>query len=134
MQTKILKIGIIGIIIVAITMIFIAQKEEPSLSGEINSATFKKIEDEQNIYFKEKNRYLQVMKDNIKPPQEIDIMAITIPDNMEINIYESPKGWGYEMVFEDADNIYSRGYGPEAEERTWTQPKPDYSNIASTTP
>ncbi len=41
-----------------------------------------------------------------------------------VNEYQTPDGKrGYEVIYEDALNVYRVGYGPEASSRTQTYPK-----------
>jgi len=53
----------------------------------------------------------------------------------EVHVYETPKReYGYQIIEYKGENIYSTGYGAEAENRTWTKLAPEvYIDMATST-
>jgi IstB-like ATP binding protein len=79
-------------------------------------------------------RYLQVMPGNTLPSYESGSVQAklgkALPENIRINVYESPHGKGYQIMYYEEDGVFhSVGYGPEAADRTYTfeLPKPAFS-------
>lgn len=95
------------------------------------------IQELQALHFERTGRYLQVMKGNALPHYEHGNVATklgrNLPTNTQVTTYETPTGErGYQVLNEDADNWYSVGYGPEAQSRTYTWPKPKTTGASST--
>jgi hypothetical protein len=50
-----------------------------------------------------------------------------------MEVYESPHGKGYQIMYEDDGALHSVGFGPEAADRTYTfePPKPALSGTST---
>ena len=47
-----------------------------------------------------------------------------IAPGVMVDEYVAPNGPGYQVRWEDNAHFYSKGFGPQATDRTWTQDKP----------
>jgi len=88
-------------------------------------------------YMSKYGRYLQVMPGNTLPSYESGSVQAkfgkTIPESVRIDVYESPHGKGYQIMYEENGVFHSVGYGPEAFDRTYTI-EPPAPTAASSTP
>ena len=81
-------------------------------------------------YIAKYGRYLQVMPGNTLASTESGSVQSKfgkpLPENIRIDVYESPHGKGYQIYYEENGVAHSVGYGPEAADRTFTIefPKP----------
>lgn len=94
------------------------------------------IADLENKYIRKNGKYLQVLPGNKLPEYERGIvnarLGDDLPRNYRVDVYESPLGVGYQVIYSESGTTYSIGYGPEATDRTYTiQPQ---LNAASSTP
>ncbi len=94
-----------------------------SVSVGANTATLSEIPSLEDAYFASNGKYLEVWKGNTLPDYTTDTLSKNIPAGAEIHIYESPRGHGYQIIYEDAEGKHSVGYGPEAFDRTYTEAK-----------
>ncbi len=80
----------------------------------------------EHSYYLRHDGYLQVLPGDILPPRESGTVKSNLgqdlPTNVRIDVYESPKGIGYQVMYQDTQNSYSFGFGPEAATRTFTIP------------
>ena len=87
-------------------------------------------------YFVTNGKYLQVQKNNQLPEYETGTVRGKLGRNIDpdcrVDVYEGPKGKGFQVVCDKTDGKHSVGYGPEASGRTWFSPAAPI--IASTTP
>src|SRR5580704_19206789 len=82
--------------------------------------------------------YLQVLPGDKLPPYETgsvsDNLGADVPTNIRVDVYAAPNGDGYQITDTDTDGtIYSVGYGPEAQDRTYII-SPPAAPVASSTP
>jgi hypothetical protein len=81
-------------------------------------------------YMSKYGRFLQVMPGNTLPSTESGSVQSkfgkALPENIRIDVYNSPHGVGYQIYYEENSVVHSVGYGPEAADRTYTieLPKP----------
>jgi hypothetical protein len=89
-------------------------------------------------YMSKYGRYLQVMPGNTLPSTESGSVQSkfgkALPENIRIDVYESPHGKGYQIYYEENGVAHSVGYGPEAADRTYTLEFPKPAPSATTTP
>jgi hypothetical protein len=75
-------------------------------------------------YMSKYGRYLQVIPGNTLPSTESGSVQSkfgkALPENIRIDVYESPHGKGYQITYEEYGVVHSVGYGPEAGDRTYT--------------
>lgn len=87
-------------------------------------------------YFKKSGKYLQILPNNQLPEYETGAVTekfgTAIRADARVDVYESPQGAGYQVIFQDGNTIYSFGYGPEWVERTYSYAIPTAE--ASSTP
>ena len=90
-------------------------------------ATITEIEVMQDAYFAKHGKYLQVTRNNKPPHYTTDKLSKKIPNNMVVNIYETPEGeWGYQIITYNEDRtVISIGFGPQAAKRTYQIFNPD---------
>jgi hypothetical protein len=75
--------------------------------------------------------YVQILKDRtVDGGKTFDTKAL--PANTWTNVYDGPKGKGYQIVTKYPDRIEHTGYGPSAEDYTYTVIIPPI--VASTSP
>jgi len=67
--------------------------------------------------------YVQVLKDGTVPDGK-SFDTSKLPPNTWVNVYDGPKGKGYQVVTEYEDRTEYVGYGPYAAEYTRTEVKP----------
>ena len=83
-------------------------------------------------------RYLQVMPGNTLRSTETGSVQTkfgkALPENIRIDVYESPHGKGYQIIYEESGVVRSTGYGPEAGDRTFTIELPKPAASATSTP
>jgi hypothetical protein len=83
-------------------------------------------------------RYLQVMPGNTLPSTESGSVQSkfgkALPENIRIDVYESPHGKGYQIYYEENGVAHSVGYGPEAADRTFTIEFPKPAASVTSTP
>lgn len=91
---------------------------EPPTFGDATSVMLNSVAKDQSDFFKANGKYKYVKG-----------------AGYTVHEYVTPKGEvGYNVIYEDAEHLYSKGYGAEADERTYTYTKPVITNVASTTP
>jgi hypothetical protein len=82
----------------------------------------------QDAYFNEHESYLQILSGNHLPDYETGTVAEklgqTIDPGTHVDVYENVYGKGYQIFFEEDGVTYSAGYGPEAQDRTFTYTLP----------
>lgn len=83
---------------------------EEAVEKSVLMQNFKYLEVAQEVYFGDNEEYKQIIG--------------------VINVYESPEGWGYQVVQELPDRIEYIGYGPESENYTYTI---DLGSVATST-
>lgn len=93
--------------------------------GAPSTVSLTDIDNFQATYIAQNGKYKQI---NIGEK----ILNKNLPQGMYVHEYQSPKGFGYQVFYEDANFRYSKGFGDEAVYRTWKIPKP--IEVASTTP
>jgi hypothetical protein len=105
------------------------QSDEPAESvSEVEISTVAaSVEDVMVLeqeYMSKYGRYLHVMPGNTLPAYESgsvqEKLGKTIPENYNVEVYESPHGKGYQISYEENGIVHSVGYGPEAADRTYT--------------
>ncbi len=99
--------------------------------------TISQIEQAENTYFSKTGHYFQILKNNKIPESETGKtvsgeLGKKVPDHVSVDVYQTKTSQGYQIRWEDTQNTYSKGYGPEAEARTWSQRKAPVS-VATTT-
>ena len=109
---------------------------EPMLGAVTEINTLAGMEVAQEAYFQTHGKYLQIIPDNRLPHYESGTIAgklgKTVAPGWKVHVYVTPKGeHGWQAFWEDSNNYYSKGYGPEALSRTFTTPK--WSSVSSTT-
>jgi hypothetical protein len=57
-----------------------------------------------------------------------------LPENVRIDVYNSPHGVGYQIYYEENGAAHSIGYGPEAADRTYAIEFPKPAPFATSTP
>lgn len=78
-----------------------------------------------------KSEYIQILENGtVSDGKAFD--TTKIPANTYTNVYDGPKGKGYQIVTKYPDRIEHTGYGPSAEDYTYTVIIPPI--VASTTP
>lgn len=91
----------------------------------------------EDSYFAKNGKYLQIIPGNLLPDYEtgtvIEKLGANIPADARVNVYESPKGFGYQVVYQDMGAVYAVGYGPEAADRTYSYPVPTISASSTST-
>jgi hypothetical protein len=89
-------------------------------------------------YMAKYGRFLQVMPGNTLPSTESGSVQSkfgkALPENIRIDVYESPHGKGYQIYYEENGTAHSVGYGPEAADRTFTIEFPKSAASATSTP
>lgn len=90
--------------------------------GEIQSNT---LEGELERIKTVDGRYLQILKDGTVADAKNLMLFDTkrLPPNTFVNVYDGPKGKGYQIVTEFSDRIEYYGYGPAAKDYTYTEIK-----------
>jgi hypothetical protein len=90
-------------------------------------------------YFQKNGKYLQVLVGNTVPSDIKGIGTSTlsqieenVPPGARIDVYESPQGHGYVISYTQDGTFYSVGYGPEAQDRTYSYFIGDMSVATST--
>ena len=110
-----------------------AEQEDPTETIVEQVSTTAEIGDIPQLeqeYMAKYGRYLQVMPGNTLPTTESGSVQSkfgkVLPENIRIDVYESPHGKGYQIYYEESGVAHSVGYGPEAADRTFTIefPKP----------
>ncbi len=93
-------------------------------NADQTDATFAAIAAYEERYFGVYGTYLQVLPGNAMPEhmktsllKEFDAV---FPDQVLVNVYESPEGKGYQIVYTDSSTIKAAGYGPEAARFTYS--------------
>jgi hypothetical protein len=93
----------------------------PTDSGIVIAQAIAQLEAD---HFQKTGKYLQVLPDNQLPEYESGSVAerlgTPINANARVDVYESPKGAGYQITFQDGNTFYSFGYGPEWVDRTYS--------------
>ncbi len=106
----------------------------PAVTVAVTAADVTALEDG---YYKKNGRYLQILPGNRLPDYEEGTVAeklgAGIPTGMRVDVYESPKGFGYQIIYEDSGTLYTVGFGPEAEDRTYAYSLP-VPSATSTSP
>jgi hypothetical protein len=89
-------------------------------------------------YMSKYGRYLQVMPGNTLPSTESGSVqpkfGKALPENIRIDVYNSPHGVGYQIYYEENGTAHSIGYGPETADRTYTIEFPKPAPSATSTP
>lgn len=94
----------------------------PKVSPKPQLGTLEDVVARENAYYAEKGKYLQIPKEELPPKFK------TIE-------YKTPKGeYGYQVLWEDSSFYHSKGYGPEADSRTYKYPKPKPFVSSTSTP
>lgn len=80
----------------------------------------------ETAYHDTTGKYLQVLPNNKAPAYEQgttkEKLGKDLPANYRVDVYETPKGeHGYAVSWQDATGSYSKGYGPEATDWTWSK-------------
>jgi len=92
----------------------------------------------EETYRRQTGRYLQIMPGNRLPTYETgsvtEKLGKNIPDNVRVDIYEAPGGFGYQISYEENGVVRSVGNGPEASARTYaiTLPVPVATSTSPT--
>ena len=79
------------------------------------------VDTAQKEFFNAHGKYLQVLP-NSKLPSGAEaktLLGKDLPAGAVIDEYVAPKGAGYQIRWSDENGDYSKGYGPEADGRTW---------------
>lgn len=104
-----------------------AVKESSVTMFSLSVGTSTDISDIPNLettYRQEHGRYLQVLIGNELPAYESGTVeekfGTTIPDNVWIDVYDSPAGKGYQIKWMEDGAEHSIGFGPEGDERTYS--------------
>ena len=104
---------------------------ESSLATSTTSTVAEDVSALENSYFQKNGKYLQVLPNNQLPDYESgtvsDKLGATIPSDARVDIYTGPKGSGYQVTYTDGGTIYTVGFGPEADHRTYSYPAPPLS-------
>jgi hypothetical protein len=83
-------------------------------------------------------RFLQVMPGNTLTSTESGSVQSkfgkALPENIRIDVYNSPHGVGYQIYYKENGAAHSVGYGPEAGDRTFTIEFPKPAPSATSTP
>lgn len=100
--------------------------------------TVSEIKAAEEAYFQKNGVYLQVLQgDKLADDQKgsaSEILGVTIPPEMVIDVYDAPEGPGYVISYKDSTSKYSFGSGPEADKTTFIVDKSiDRPLIASST-
>lgn len=120
---------LIGVAVVAV-VIFVASQfadtpQEPQLlEGTTAFSSMQDVITAEDTYFSQQGKYLQVLAENKLPDYEgganVDTkLGKVLPAGYQIHIYKSPTGDGYQVIYDDGITVDSRGFGPEAKERTY---------------
>ena len=87
---------------------------------------------------REYGSYLRVLSGNTLPSYESGSVQSkfgkALPENIRIDVYNSPHGLGYQIYYEENGVAHSVGYGPEAADRTFTIEFPKPAPSATSTP
>ena len=97
--------------------------------GILSPSDFKSIDEiaaAEDMYFAKNGSYFQVLEGNKKAPYEKGTVNAnlggTMPTTIRVTVYDNPReGKGYQIIVRDGKSLFSVGYGPEAESRTWQQ-------------
>lgn len=94
------------------------------------------IENEQALMKEKYGDYVQVTKEGKVFNKDTlvveDSLKSKLPIDTEINVYDGPRGKGYQIINKTDTQIIATGYGPDAADFTYTVDLP--VPIASTTP
>lgn len=108
-------------------------------AGTLKQDSFSTVEqlvDAQESYFAKQGRYLQVLDDGSLPPKEKGTAKEKLGKKTpyRVDVYETARGeHGYSVTWEDEVSYHTQGFGPEAESRTFTLPKPEEPLLSSST-
>jgi hypothetical protein len=101
---------------------------QPQFGGPTRFNTVEEIQAALQLYYQKNGDYIQILASSTLPEDGGGLtvrqkFGKDIPDNVIVHVYEHPQGKGYQVVWDDALNIYSVGVGPEADIRTYTWSK-----------
>jgi hypothetical protein len=107
-----------------------------TIEAVATATTTEAVSSLEETYFQHHGRYLQVLKNNQLPGYEYGTAAEKlggeIPASWYIHVYQAEEGFGYQIFYSDEETMYSVGFGPEAESRTYSNPLPTPSTATST--
>ena len=109
-----------------------------SLGGEAKLDTFTEIANSESAYFAQHDTYLQVKKDSILPAYEQGTVKEKLGKNLspdyEVHVYDTANGEkGYQVFnYKNDGSVESKGYGVEADSRTWFRQAPKEPIATST--
>jgi hypothetical protein len=106
------------------TSVIHARQEQLS-NEELQTLYFVQVRDfaelAQQKEFSAKGKYRRVKAGGV-------IDKYTFPPNIEMHEYQSPDGFGFQLIMDTASSTISYGFGPEAQARTYEQPKIDLTD------
>jgi len=98
----------------------------PSVALRANPATAHEIAALEDAYYARFGRYLQIMPGNKMPrypsASVVENFGASVADDVQVDVYESPHGAGYQISYDSLGTRYTVGYGPEAAARTYSRP------------
>ena len=111
----------IGCVILVMTL---SKKPDVQLGAATTPEQIALLEE---AYFAKYGKYLQIKENNQLPEYEfgniLTKLGATVDTKYSIDTYESPNGRGYRIRWEDNNGVYSRGYGADAQNWTYTNLK-----------
>lgn len=121
-----MKITLIIALVLSLVVgyVYMHQREVETLGGKLTESS---IKTEQDASFAKDNAYIQVKDGKVYTKDGLISKEVSALDNLKhvnINVYESPRGKGYQTVTKTSTSTVYQGYGPEAEERTYVIPDP----------
>lgn len=98
--------------------------------------TLAEIKAAEDAYFATNGKYLQVLPGNKLPHYEAGTVSSkigrSIGENIKVVTYITPEGvHGYQVIFDEVDNVKAFGFGPMAESLTYTFNKPGFASTTS---
>lgn len=131
-------------VVVATSTEEVATSTEQSTHEEVKDvdAYIQSVIDKQIQYFEKNSRYLQILGGGRLPEYEsgsvVEKLGAALNSRIVVNVYEGPKGKGFQVIYKDENITKAVGYGPGSESLTytWETPKADplaESDVATTT-
>ncbi len=95
----------------------------------------------QSEHYEKNGKYLQILERQRLPEYEsgdfLEKFGTSTSNSISVNVYDSPKGKGFQVIYRDKNTVKAIGYGPDAESLTYTIETPvidtDAVTIATTT-